>query len=141
MPLTYLDQNALINIGRLARKPEFRKTLDAALESKSLEVVLSSWHLIETAHPDKRDAALELAEFIDSLRAHWLLERRDIAAIEVATDFFKYAEIEYAPPAIVTTRSAAFAALNGQPASAKFDIPATKFVRQSVLRSSIILQV
>jgi hypothetical protein len=129
MPLTYLDQNALINLGRRAREKEFRKKLDVALKG-SLSVVMSPWHLIETAHTKKQEAAIELAEFIDSLRPQWLLDRRDIAKIEVAADFFAFAGIKYSPPVVVTTRSAAFAVLNGQPDAQRFNVPAPAFVKQ-----------
>jgi hypothetical protein len=39
MPLTYPDQNALVALVRKARNPEFRKKLDAVLESGSTTVV------------------------------------------------------------------------------------------------------
>ena len=104
--------------------------MDAALKNGSLSVVLASWHLVETAHTKNANAALELAEFIDGLQPRWILERRDIAAIEVAIDFWTFASIKYSPPPLVGSRSALFAALNRQPESKKFDIPATAFVKQ-----------
>jgi len=123
MQLTYLDQNALLGIGFKARSPEFRKKLDSALESGSLTVIVSSWHLIETANTSNKAMAIELAEFIDSLKPSWLLERRDIQRLDVEEDFCRFLRLEYPAKPRVTTRSAVFAALNNQKDAPKFDIP------------------
>jgi hypothetical protein len=106
MPLTYPDQNALIALGVKARKPEFRKKLDSALESGSFSVVVSAWHLIETANTNNLEGAVELAEFIDSLRPAWLLERRDAQQLEVEEDFCRFLKLECPTKPRVTTRSA-----------------------------------
>jgi hypothetical protein len=73
MLLTYPDQNALIALGVKAWNPEFRKSVDRALESGSLDVVVSTWHLVETANTSRLARAVELAEFLDSLKPAWLL--------------------------------------------------------------------
>jgi hypothetical protein len=130
LPLTYLDQNALIALGRKARDSGFRENLDLALESNSITIVVSSWHLIETANTRNLDNALELAEFIDSVRPSWLLERRDIQRIDVEENFCKFLKVECPVKPRVTTRSAVFAALNNQADAPKFDIPSRNFVKQ-----------
>jgi hypothetical protein len=130
MPLTYLDQNALIELGRAARSPDFRKKLDTALKSRSLAVVVSSWHLIETAHTTNLANAVELAEFIDSLKPTWLFERRNIQQLDVEEDFYRILKLEHPSTPRVTTRSAVFAALNHQNDNPKFDIPSRDFVSQ-----------
>lgn len=130
MPLTYLDQNALVALGRKARNAEFRKILDTALESGSLTIVVSSWHLIETANTPDLPRALELAEFIDSVRPVWLLERRDIQKLDIEEDFCRFLGLEYPTKPRVTTRSAAFAALNNQNDAPKFNIESRAFVKQ-----------
>jgi hypothetical protein len=130
MPLTYLDQNALLGLGFKARDPEFRRILDRALESGSLAVVASSWHLIEAAHTSNLANAVELAEFIDSLKPAWLLERRDIQKLDVEDDFYKFLKLDYPSRPRVTTRSAVFAALNRKPDDNRFDIPSPDFVKQ-----------
>jgi hypothetical protein len=130
MLLTYLDQNALIKLGRKARNHEFRKRLDSAIESGSFAAVVSSWHLIETAHTSNLANATELADFIDSLKPSWLLERRDIQKLDVEEDFHRFLKLDYPSKPRVTTRSAVFAALNNQKDSPKFDIPSPKFVKQ-----------
>jgi hypothetical protein len=130
MPQTYLDQNALIALGVMARKSDFRKKLDFSLKSEALSVVVSTWHLVETANTKNMAGALELAEFIDSLKPPWLLERRDAQRLEVEEDFCKFLNLDCPKKPRVTTRSAALAALNRQNDAPKFDIPSSAFVKQ-----------
>jgi len=130
MPTTYLDQNALIGLGRKARDAEFRKRLDAALGSGALSVVLSLWHLVETAHTKRLENAIELAQFIDSLHPTWLFERHDVLRMEVAEDFYKYSRIEHKVEPRISSFSAIFAALNRHADDPRFDIPRYRFVTQ-----------
>ena len=130
MPLTYLDQNALIKMGFRAQRTEVREKLDPAIKSGALTIVVSPWHLIETANTSNLENALKLAAFIDSLNPAWLLDRHDIRKLEVAEDLFRFAKMGCSSVPRVTSRSAVFAALNGQHDAAKFDIPAVKFVQQ-----------
>jgi hypothetical protein len=92
--------------------------------------VVSSWHLIETANTTDVAKAVELAEFIDSLKPAWLLERRDIQMLDTQEDFLRFLKIEVPVRSRVTTRSSAFAALNKERDSPKFDIPSPDFVKQ-----------
>ncbi len=130
MALTYLDQNALIELGRNARKPDFRKCLDAALESQEFTAVVSSWHLLETSRTTNLDNAIELAEFMESLNPKWLYERLNIQKLEVEDDFLKFLGIEHVPKPRLTTRSAVIASLNHQEDGATFDIRPSEFVKQ-----------
>ena len=74
--------------------------------------------------------AVELAEFIDSLKPAWLLERRDIQKLDVEDDFFRFLGLGNPGKPRVTTRSAVHAALLGQKDSPRFDIPSRDFVKQ-----------
>lgn len=130
LAVTYLDQNALIELGRHARRPEFRQKLDEAVSAGGLTVVLSSWHLTETAHTAELSKALELAEFMDSLKPLWLFERRDIQRFDVEEHFYSFLRVPYQPRPRVSTRSAVVAALNGGTDSPRFDIPSPAFVKQ-----------
>jgi hypothetical protein len=130
MPLTYLDQNALLALGRKARKSEYRSKLDSILQSAGLRPVVSSWHLIETAHTKSIDNAVELADFIDSLNPGWLFERRDIQNLDVEDDFCVFLGLPAPNKPRITARSAVHAALNRQRDSPRFDIPSRNFVRQ-----------
>jgi len=130
MPTTYLDQNALIGLGRKARGSAFRMKLDDVLDSGALRVVLSLWHLVETAHTTKLENAIELAQFIESLRPAWLFERHDVLLMEVAQDFYKYAHIEYDAAPRISTFSVMFAAMNRSANGPRFDIRLDWFVEQ-----------
>lgn len=130
MPLTYLDQNALIYLEQRANDPAFRAKLDSAIVSGNLQVVVSSWHLIETANTKDVDKAVHLADFIDSLRPVWLLERHNIQTLEVQENFYRFAKLEFEGLPRVGTRSYAIATLNGQKDSPKFNIPSRAFVEQ-----------
>jgi hypothetical protein len=106
LQLTYLDQNALIELGRRARGVEPRQKPDSIIESGCVNFVVSLWHLIETANTTNLTNAIELARFIDSLRPKWLLERRDIQKLDVEEDFYRFFKLDYETKPRVTTRSA-----------------------------------
>jgi len=129
MPLTYLDQNAVIYLEQRASDP-FRAKLDAAIGSGKLQVVVSSWHLIETAKTKDVDKAVRLANFIDSLQPAWLLERHNIQMLEVQEDFYGFARLEFEGRPRLGTLSYAIATLNGEKDSPKFNIPSRAFVEQ-----------
>jgi hypothetical protein len=131
MGLTYLDQTALIALGRKARQADFRAKLDAQLSS-SLTVVLSSWHLVETSRTKNLANGIELATFIDSLKPVWLHELFTLRKMDVEDDFDRFLKIEVPMGDRVTTKSAVFAELNGSPDSSRFDISSVDFVRQWV---------
>jgi hypothetical protein len=120
----------LLAIGFKAWNSEFRKRLDSALESGTLAVVVSAWHLIETAHTSNLASAIELAEFIDSLKPAWLLEKRDIQRLDVEEDFYRFLRRDYPSKPRVTTRSAVLAALNRQNDAPRFDIASHEFVKR-----------
>jgi len=130
MPLTYLDQNAVIYLEKTASDPALRAKLDGAITSGQLSIVVSSWNLIETAKTKDVDKAVSLADFIDGLRPVWLLERHNIQTIEVQEDFYRFAKLEYEWRPRLGTRSYVVATLNGQRDSPRFDIPSRAFVEQ-----------
>ena len=128
--LTYLDQNALIELGVKARNPDFRKKLDHAIDSGSFKSVVSSWHLIETANTKNVANATELGIFLDSLKPAWLLERRDIQRLDVQEDFYRFVKVDFKTISRITNRSAVIAALNNAKDSPRFDIASDAFVKQ-----------
>lgn len=130
MPLTYLDQNAVIYLEQAARDPAFRAKLDSAIESGKLNVVLSPWHLIETAKTTDVAKAVALADFMESLHPTWLLERHDIQTLEVHESFFRFAKIPFEGRPRVGPLSSAIAALFHQPDSERFAIRPRAFVKQ-----------
>jgi hypothetical protein len=130
VPITYLDQNAVIDLGVRARRAEFSKKLDAAIGSGAFTPMVSSWHLIETANTTNLANAIELAEFIDSLKPVWLLERQSIQKLDVQEDFCRFLKVGCSHRPRVTTRSAVIAALNGGADAPKYDIASRDFVKQ-----------
>lgn len=130
-PLIYLDQNALIGLGLRSQKdPYFRKRLYSRIEDGSLRIVVSSWHLIETAQSPNIVSATRLADFIDSLKPLWMYERRELQKLDVQEDFYRFLKIEFEIAARATTRAAVIAALFDQSASSKYNIPSRDFARQ-----------
>jgi hypothetical protein len=129
-PLTYLDQNAVIYLEQAANDPAFRAKLDATIQSGKLTVVLSSWHLIETARTTDVAKAVRLAEFIDSLRPIWLLERHNIQTLEVREDFYRFAKLEVVGSPRLGTLAYVIATLNGEKESPKYNIAPRAFVEQ-----------
>lgn len=127
MPLTYLDQNAVIYLEQAANDPTFRAKLDA---SGKLTVVLSSWHLIETAKTTDVAKAIRLADFIESLRPAWLLERYNIQTLEVGEDFYRFANLEFEGSPRLGTLAYVIATLNGEKESPKYNIRPRAFVEQ-----------
>jgi hypothetical protein len=94
-----------------------------------LTIVVSPWYLIETAHQRNLDLAIDLAEFIDSLKPAWLLERHDILKLEVQEDFYRFLKLDYSSKPRVTTRSAVLAAWTGHRDAPRLDLPSSQFVR------------
>lgn len=113
---------------------EFREKLDAAMGSGAFTPMVSSWHLVETANTTNLANATELADFIDSLKPVWLLERQSIQRLDVQADFYRFLKIECPERPRVTTRSAVIAALDGAADAPKYDIPSRDFVKQWIER-------
>ncbi len=130
MTTIYPDQNALIALGRKARRVPYDVALRSAVSDGRLSVVVSPWHIVETAHTSNVKNAVELAEFIDGLRPAYLLERHDLLQIEIHKDFFQFAGIRYDAPPPITSKSAAIAALRRKKDHPRYSIPMRNFVEQ-----------
>lgn len=94
MPLLYLDQNALIALGRRARRLHFRAKLDEFIRAGTT-LVLSWWSLIEASYGDSETNSKELAVFMESIRPLWILERFDIVRFDVSENIFRYLRIPF----------------------------------------------
>lgn len=112
MQLIYLDQNALIALGVRAREVEFRKKLDEFIAAHQDPFVLSLWNLVESSYGESPNNSQELADFIDSLRPKWLLERHQILALDVRESLYAYLGIGVPAPHRVVSRTEMFAALS-----------------------------
>src|SRR6266851_1520991 len=139
--LTYLDQNALIELGRRSGKEEFRKKLDATIGAGVLTIVVSVFHLVETAKTSKAQNALRLADFIDSLNVMWLSQ--DTRRIDICENFYKFAKVTYETPQRVTDRATALCGRGRE--VGKYDVSAREFVRELISKpkhlASLVIQV
>jgi hypothetical protein len=111
MSLIYLDQNALISLGRKARQGDCREKLISFISLGGEPFVLSFWHLVETSYGSRPAKSAELADFIESLKPRWLLERHEILALDVSEDFYTFLRLGHEVSARVVTRREMFAAL------------------------------
>jgi len=116
--LTYLDQNALIKLAYAMQREDLRQRFETYGKANASSVVLSPWHLVETANTNNIDNAVKLASFIDALDPKWLLDRHDIRTLEVTEDFCKFLRVDYPTAPRVTTRRLAFATLRCEDVSA-----------------------
>lgn len=79
MPRVYLDQDALIALGR--RRPY--EQLRRRIEGREITLVLSPAHLMDTAGGPSAENSRAMARFIDSLRPIWLKELVKLQRLEI----------------------------------------------------------
>jgi hypothetical protein len=128
--MIYLDQNALIGLGlRVHKDPLLRERIYKRIGAGSLRIVVSLWHLVETAQTANINSATRLADFIDSLEPLWIHERRELQKLDVKEDFYRHCNIEFEVHARITSKPAVLGALFGDGALAKYDIPSRDFVK------------
>ncbi len=82
MPRIYLDQMALIALGRRKLSAE-EAGVRNCIEQGRVTLVLSPAHWVDTAGGSSTQRSRELAQFIDSLRPVWLRERISIHRLEI----------------------------------------------------------
>lgn len=82
MPRLYLDQVALIRIGREGRRRS-EDDLRRCIENRLATVVLSPAHWVEAARGDNPINSTRLAQFMDFLNPIWLLERTRLHRLEI----------------------------------------------------------
>lgn len=138
---SYLDQNALIGLGKKAADPTFSARLRKSVELGRAAVVASPWHWVETSRTRNLASATRLADFLDSLSPLWLLDRRDLQRIEVHSDFFAFARIDYRPPDRLTTRSGLVARINGRDDAPEFNLPSREFVERMINNPKLLAHV
>ena len=128
--MTYLDQNALIGLGlRVHKDALLRDRLYKRIGNASLRVVVSPWHLVETAHTANIHSATRLAEFIDSLMPQWIHERRELQKLDVQDDFYRFCKMDFEPTPRITSKAAVIGALFGDGPLTKYEIPSSDFVK------------
>src|SRR5215469_14867877 len=129
--LIYLDQNALIGLGlRIQRDTLLRDRVNRRIGNGSLKIVVSPWHLVETANTANLNSATRLADFIDGMNPGWIHERRELQKLDVQEDFYRFCNVDFTSARRVTSKAAVIGALFGVEALDKYDIPSRNFVRQ-----------
>jgi hypothetical protein len=133
--MIYLDQNALIGLGlRVQKDALLREKLYKRIGDDSLRIVVSPWHLVETAQTANVDSATRLADFIDSLKPLWIHERRELQKLDVQEDFYRFCKIDFQVAPRVTSKAAVIGALFGEGALNKYEIPCRDFAKQWIQR-------
>src|SRR5215467_4046554 len=90
MPRLYLDQDALIRLGR--KGPDSAEVTQRIADS-GLTLLLSPVHWLDTAEDASDDDSRELARFMDSLQPKWLRERTRLFRLE-CQEFLEGAQFE-----------------------------------------------
>jgi hypothetical protein len=114
MPLIFCDLNFIVtgHQGADAYKAHLRQLA----ANGTVTFVLSPMHWVEAAEDGDAARGAGKADFMDSLNARWLHERRAIQRKEVAAAFFRFLQVPSAPPQMVSTVSDVIADLAGGPA-------------------------
>jgi hypothetical protein len=96
MPLTFVDLNFIVTAHQ--GPEDYKEHIRQLGVSGAVTFVLSPMHWVDAA--DDADAARRASkgDFMDSINARWLYERRTIQRKEVADKFFTFANIPHAAP-------------------------------------------
>ena len=125
----------MIGLGlRIQKDPLVRDRLYKQIGNGSLRIVVSPWHLVETAQTTRIDSATRLADFIDSLKPLWIHERRELQKLDVQEDFYRFCKIDFQAVPRVTSKAAVIGALFDEGALEKYEIPSRDFVKQWIER-------
>jgi hypothetical protein len=128
--MVYLDQNALISLGlRVQKDPLLKERLYKRIGDGSLRIVVSPWHLVETAQTANINSATRLADFIDSLNPLWIHERRELQKLDVQEDLYRFCKIDFQTTPRASSKAAVIGALFGDGALQKYELPSRDFVR------------
>lgn len=94
----------------------YREHLRQLAAAGTVTFVLSPMHWVEAAEDNNAARGTAKADFMDSLQASWLYERRTIQRKEIAAVFLRFLGIPSDPPQMVTTVRDVIADLAGHPA-------------------------
>jgi hypothetical protein len=114
MPNVFCDLNFIVTAhqGPDAYKDHLRQLAGAG----TVTFVLSPMHWIEAAEdPDPARGAAK-ADFMDSLLAQWICERRSVQRKEATAAFFRFLKVQADPPRMIGSIVEIIADLAGRPA-------------------------
>ena len=90
MPFIFCDLNFIITAHQ---KPDaYKRHLQQLAEAGTVTFVLSPFHWAEAAEEADPVRGAAKADFMDSLLARWIYERRAIQRKEATTVFFRFSE-------------------------------------------------
>jgi hypothetical protein len=109
--LVYCDHNFIV-YGHDASN-DYQEGLRRLVSDGKVNFAVSTWHWLEMARDKDLSRGLSVAEFTDSLSAHWLFERRGIQRREVEHAFFDFIKIPHKKEAVIGSMAEAIADLVG----------------------------
>jgi len=114
MPLIFCDQNFIVTAHQ--GPDTYKNHLRQLATDGKATFVLSPMHWVEAAEDNDATRGAAKADFMDSLNARWLYERRAIQRKEVAAAFLEFLQVPRPPPEMVSTVGDVIADLAGRPA-------------------------
>jgi len=99
MPLIYCDQNYVVTAH--SGSEAYKGKLCSLAANGVATFVLSPWHWREMARDADHQRGDSVANFCDSLRPSWLLDRIAVQRREVAHGLYKFVGIQTPPPVMV----------------------------------------
>lgn len=114
MPLIFCDLNFIVTAHQ--GLDIYKDHLRQLVVNSAVTFVLSPMHWIEAAEDNDAGRRTAKADFMDSLNAGWLYERRTIQRKEVAAAFFRFLGIPVEPARMVGSASDVISELGGRPA-------------------------
>ncbi len=99
MPLIFSDVNFIVTAHQ--GPDAYKQHLQQLATNGAVTFVLSPMHWVEAAEDNDAVRGAAKADFMDSLNARWLFERRAVQRKEVATSFFRFLQVPSGPPQMV----------------------------------------
>jgi hypothetical protein len=99
MPLVFCDANFIVTAHQ--GSDEYKQHLRKLGVAGTVTFVLSPMHWVEAAEDNDAARGAAKADFMDSLNAQWLFERRNVQGKEVATSFFRFLQVPCTTPQMI----------------------------------------
>jgi hypothetical protein len=112
MPLIYCDHNFIVKANE--DSDQYKNHLRQLVTTGAVTFVLSPMHWVEAAEDNDAARGTAKADFMDSLQARWLYDRRSIQKREVADAFFRFAGLANDAPPMMGDVADVIADLAGQ---------------------------
>ena len=99
MPTVFCDLNFIVTAHQ--ETAAYKQVLQRLSGAGAVTFVLSPMHWTEAAEDRNVSRGVAKADFMDSLQARWIYERRSVQGKEVAAVFFQYLGIQVDPPQVL----------------------------------------